>query len=89
MVFLDILRHTTSISLRSSAIFDSRAWTLFLDLNFAVKNNLPLNLKIKPETLIVVEEREAENQLTHTCIITLTIDQHLEILTFQVTKLPG
>ena len=72
-----------------SAMIDSGASTQFIDLDFAVKNNLPLTLKPKPETLIVVDGREAENQLTHTCILDLTIDQHLETLTFQVTKLAG
>ena len=72
-----------------SAMIDSGASTQFIDLDFAVKNNLPLTLKPKPETLIVVDGREAENQLTHTCTLDLTIDQHLETLTFQVTKLAG
>ena len=72
-----------------SAMIDSGASTQFLDLDFAVKNNLPLNLKPKPETLIVVDGREATSQLTHSCTMNLTIDQHLETLTFQVTKLAG
>ena len=72
-----------------SAMIDSGASTLFIDIDFAVKYNLPLTLKRKPETLIVVDGREAENQLTHTCTLDLTVDQHLEILTFQVTKLAG
>ena len=72
-----------------SAMIDSGASTQFIDLDFAVKNNLPLTLKPKPETLIVVDGREAESQLTHTCTLDLTIDQHLETLTFQVTKLAG
>ena len=61
-----------------SAMIDRGASTQFIDLDFAVKNNLPLTLKPKPETLIVVDGREAENQLTHTCTLDLTIDQHLE-----------
>ena len=71
----------------ASAMIDSGASTQFIDLDFAIKNNLPLTLKPKPETLIVVDGREAENQLTHTCTLDLTVDQHLETLTFQVTKL--
>ena len=70
-------------------MIDSGASTQFIDLDFAVKNNLPLNLKPKPETLIVVDGREAESQLTHTCTLDLTVDQHLETLIFQVTKLAG
>ena len=73
----------------ASAMIASGASTQFIDLDFAVKNNLPLTLKPTPETLIVVDEIEAENQLTHTCTLDLTVDQHLETLTFQVTKLAG
>ena len=72
-----------------SAMIDSGASTQFLDLDFAVKYKLPLDLKTNPDTLIVVDGREAETQLTHTCTLNLTIDQHLETLTFQVTKLAG
>ena len=54
-----------------SAMIDSGASTQFIDLDFAVKNNLPLTLKTKPETLIVVDGREGENQLTHTCTLEL------------------
>ena len=70
-----------------SAMIDSGASMQFIDLDFAVKNNLPLILKPMPETLIIIDGREAENQLTHTCTLKLTIDQHLETLTSQVTKL--
>ena len=72
-----------------SAMIDSGASTQFIDLDFAVKNNLPLTLKAIPETLIVVDRRAAESQLTHTCTLELTVNQHLETLTFQVTKLAG
>ena len=72
-----------------SAMMDSGASTQFIDFQFAVKHNLRLTLKPKPVTLIVVFGREAENQLTHTCTLHLTVDQHLETSTFQVTKLAG
>ena len=57
-----------------STMIDSGASTQFLDLDFAVNNNLPLDLKPKPETLIVVDGREATSQPTHTCTMNLTID---------------
>ena len=38
-----------------SAMIDSGASTQFLDLDFAVKHNLPLDLKSNPATLIMVE----------------------------------
>ena len=72
-----------------SAMIDNGASTQFIDLDFAVKHNLPLTLKPKPETLIIVDGREAKNQLIHTCTLDLTIDQDLETLTFKVTKLAG
>ena len=72
-----------------SAMIDSGASTQFIDLDFAIKNDLPLTLKPNPETLIVVDGREVESQLTHTCTLDLTVDQYLETLTLQVTKLAG
>ena len=63
----------------ASAMIVSGASTQFIDQDFAVKNNLPLTLKHPPETLIVVDGREAEKQLTHSCTLDLTVDQHLEI----------
>ena len=42
-----------------------------------------------PEAFTVVDGREATAPFTHTCTLDLMIDQHLETLTFQVTKLAG
>ena len=72
-----------------TAMIDSGASTQFIHLDFAVKNNLPLTQKPMPETLIVVDGSEAENQLLHSCTLELTVAQHLETLTFQVTKFAG
>ena len=87
MIIPVTLQHTTVTPIPSSTMIHHGASTQFLDLDFAVKHNLPLDLKPKLETVIVVEGREATNQSTHTCTMTLTIDQHLKTLTFQVTKL--
>lgn len=70
-----------------STMIDSGASTQFIDLDLAVEQNLPPTLKVKLETLIIVKGKEAENQLTHTCTLDLTVDQHLKTFTFQVTKL--
>ena len=72
-----------------SAMINSGASTQFTVLDLAVENNLPLTLKATPETLIVVDGRDAESQLTHSCTFKLTVNQHLETLTFQVPKLVG
>ena len=52
--------------IHGSAMIDSRASTQFLNLDFTIKHNIPLNLKTKPDTLIVVDGQEAAS-LTHTC----------------------
>ena len=69
----------------ASAMIDSRASTQFVDPEFAQGFGLQLDLKSVPESLIVVNGRRAA-PLTHTCTLDLLIDQHLETLTFQVTK---
>ena len=74
--------------LSASAMIDSGASTQFIDPDFASQLGLTLDLKPIPESLIVVDGREAA-PLTHTCTLDLLIDQHLETLTFQVTKLAG
>ena len=74
MVIPVTLQHTTSVSVPSSAMSHSGGSTQFLDLDFAVKSNLSVQLKPKTEILIVVDGREGTNQLTHTCTMTLTID---------------
>ena len=56
-------------------MIDSGASMQFIDLDFVLRNNLPLTLKPKPETIIVVNGREAENPLTHT-VLTLTLTWH-------------
>ena len=79
----------TRNGIAASAMIDSGASTQFIDSDFAHQLGLRLELKPVPEALIVVDGREATTPLTHTCTLDLTIDQHLETLTFHVTKLAG
>ena len=72
----------------TSAMIDSGASTQFIDSDFARQLGLLLKQKTVPEALIVVDGRKAA-PLTHTCTLDLMIVQHLETLTFQVTKLAG
>jgi len=74
----------------ASCMIDSGASSQFLDLNFALSLNLPLDLKKKPEDLVLADGVCSKiGQITHTCFLRLTIDQHMEDLTFHVTKLAG
>ena len=68
-------------------MIDCGASTQFIDLEFANKLGLTLNKKKKPELLNLADGSESVGKITHTCTIDLKIDQHLETLTFQVTKL--
>ena len=71
-------------------MIESGASSQFIDLDFARSLNLNLNLKNKPEDLVLADGLMSKvGQITHTCTLNLTIDQHLETLTFQVTKLAG
>ena len=70
------------------AMIDSGASTQFIDPEFAQGLRLQLDPKSVPESSIVVDGRRAA-PLTHTCTLDLLIDQHLETVTFQVTKLAG
>jgi len=62
----------------------------FIDLDFALNLNLPLATKEKPEDLVLADGAGSiVGQITYTCTLKLGIDQHIEELTFQVTKLAG
>src|SRR5258706_12442468 len=69
---------------------DSGSSSQFIDLDFALNLNLKLDLKPVPEDLVLADGlRSKVGQITHTCTLRLTIDQHLEDLTFHVTRLAG
>jgi len=74
----------------ASRMIDSGASSQFIDLDFALSLNLPLDLKRKPEDLVLADRVPFKvGQITHTCSLRLTINQHMEDLTFHVTKLAG
>jgi len=74
----------------ASCIIDSGASSQFIDLDFALSLNLPLDFKRKPEDLVLADGvRSKVGQITHACSLRLTIDQHMEDLTFHLTKLAG
>src|SRR5258705_13799730 len=69
-------------------MIDSGASSQFIDHDFAIRLNLKLDKKNKPEDLVLADGvRSKVGQITHTCTLKLMIDQHLENLTFHVTKL--
>ena len=71
-------------------MIDSGASSQFIDLDFALGLNLALDKKTTPEDLVLADGvRSKVGQITHTCTLKLMIDQHLETLTFHVTKLAG
>ena len=70
-------------------MIDCRASTQLIHSELVWKLGLPFKKKPQPKLLIVVDGRETEVPLTHTCTLKLLIDQHLETIVFQVTKLAG
>jgi len=74
----------------ASCMINSGASSQFIDLDFTLSLNLPLDLKRKPEDLVLADGVCSKvGQITHTCSLRLTIDQHMEDLTVHVTKLAG
>ena len=72
----------------ASAIIDSGASTQFIDPEFGQGLGLQLDPKLVPESLTVVDGSKTA-PLTHTCTLDLLIDQYLQTLTLEVTKLAG
>jgi hypothetical protein len=71
-----------------TAMIDCGATSQFIDQDFALKNGLKLRRKAVPEILTVVDGRTSvAGNFTHEVTIQLLIDQHLENVVFQVTKL--
>ena len=79
----------TTITSNTTAMIDCGASTQCIASELVRKLGLPLKEKPHPERVIVVDGRETEVPLTHTCTLNLLIDQHLETIVFQVTKLAG
>ena len=74
----------------ASCMIDSGASSQFIDLDFVLWLNLPLDLNRKPKDLVLADRVHSKvGQITHTCSFRLTIDQHMNDLTFYVTKLAG
>jgi len=74
----------------ATCMVDSGASFQFIDLDFPLNLNLLLATKEKPKDLVLADRaRSIVGQITHTCTMKLAIDQHMEELTFQVTKLAG
>jgi len=74
----------------ASCMIDSGASSQFIDLDFTLNLNLPLDLKKQPEDLVLANGVQYKvGQITHTCALRFTIDQYIEDLTFHVTKLAG
>ena len=76
---------TTTTTSNTTAMIDFGASTQFIDSELERKLGLPLKETPYPEHLIVVDGRETEVPLTHTCTLRLRIDQHLETIVLQVT----
>ena len=68
-------------------MIDCVVLTQFIDYKLVRKLGLPLEEKPNIERLIVVDGRETQVPLTHTCTLKLLIDQHQETIVIQVTKL--
>lgn len=75
---------------QATCIVYSRASSQFIDLDFALNLNLKLDLKLKPEDLVLTDGLYFKvKQIMYTCTLRLTIDQYLEDLTFHITVLAG
>ena len=75
-------------SLSTSLLINSGTSSQFIDVDYAGCMNLEMTLKLESQDLILADGKPSPNgKITHTCTLKLTIDQHEENQTFQVTKL--
>ena len=74
--------------IHSTAMVDSGATSLFVDLDFLRQNNLNPRPKVFAETLKLVDGRDSTGgAITHEIELSILIDNHFEHTLFQVTKL--
>ena len=74
----------------ASLLMDSSASSQFIDVDYTGHMNLKMTLKPESQDLILADGKPSLiGKITYTCTLKLTIDQHEENLTFQVTKLAG
>ena len=77
-------------SLSTFLLIDSSSCSQFIDVDYAGRMNLEMSLKPESQDLILANGKPSPiGKITYTCTLKLTIDQHEENLTFQVTKLAG
>ena len=71
-----------------ASLLISGASSQFIDIDYASRMKLEMTLKPKSQDLILADGKPSLiGKITYTCTLKLTIDQHEENLTFQVTKL--
>jgi len=69
-------------------MIDSGATAMFIDQEFCNVHHLPLQKKVKPQSVYVVDgEPIRSGPITHECQIPVSIGKHHETVTFQVTTL--
>jgi hypothetical protein len=74
--------------IEGTSMIDCGATSQFMDKDFALKHGLKLRERPIPETLTVIDGRTlVAEDLTHEVTGQLLIDQHLEYVVFQITKL--
>ena len=67
----------------ANLMINSGTSSQFIDPDFARNLNLNLNLKPKPEDLMLADGScSIIRQITHTCLVRLTIDQHMKDVIF-------
>lgn len=75
-------------SINANTMIDSGASSSFIDEVFLRENHLIPRKKRHPETVRVVDGRQSSSgKITHEIDLTLQIDTHIEVLTFQVTRI--
>src|SRR5258706_10547607 len=87
-IILNLEIKFTKRSIKTTAMIDSGATAMFIDQEFCNVHHLPLQKKVKPQSVYVVDgEPIRSGPITHECQIPVSIGRHHETVTFQVTTL--
>ena len=87
-IIVKVKIHNEDQEIMTNVMIDSGATDDFIDRDFCITNQLPLEKMKKPREIFVVDGKSSSaGPITHTTTVPMDIGTHREIVTFQVANL--
>ena len=87
-IMIKVNIHNEDQDITTNVMIDLGATDDFIDRDFCISNQLPLEKMKKPREIFVVDGKSSSaGPITHTTTVPMDIGTHREIVTFQVANL--